>query len=47
MHSQLRDFQYLGEDGVFKMIPEYPKFPWLEGIVNAVTLQLFFTRGPY
>lgn len=27
MHSQLRDFQYLGEDGVFKMIPEYPEFP--------------------
>ena len=29
MHSQLRDFQYLAEDGMFKTIPEYPEFPLL------------------
>ncbi|MFC6347311.1 ATP-binding protein [Vagococcus carniphilus] len=34
--GQLRDFQYLGDDGVFKQISEYPEFAWFEGIVNAV-----------
>lgn len=47
MHSQLRDFQYLGEDGKFKTIPEYPEFPWLEGIVNAVTHRNYFLQGDY
>lgn len=45
MHSQLRDFQYLGEDGKFKIIPEYPEFPWLEGIVNAVTHRNYSLQG--
>ena len=35
--SQLREFQYLGDDGRFKVIPEYPEFAWFEGLVNAVT----------
>lgn len=47
MHSQLRDFQYLGEDGVFKIIPEYPEFPWLEGIVNAVTHRNYSLQGDH
>lgn len=47
MHSQLRDFQYLGEDGKFKTIPEYPEFPWLEGIVNAVTHRNYSLQGDY
>lgn len=45
MHSQLRDFQYLGEDGKFKIIPEYPEFPWLEGIVNAITHRNYSLQG--
>ena len=44
MYSQLRDFQYLGDDGIFRSVPEYPEFPWFEGIVNAVTHALFITR---
>lgn len=47
MHSQLRDFQYLGNDGIFKTIPEYPEFPWLEGIVNAVTHRNYSLQGDY
>ena len=35
--SQLRDFQYLVEDGRFQVMPEYPEFAWFEGVVNAVT----------
>ena len=38
--SQLREFQYLGDDGRFKVIPEYPEFAWFEGLVNAVTHRL-------
>ena len=45
MHSQLRDFQYLAEDGVFKTIPEYPEFPWFEGIVNAITHRNYSLQG--
>ena len=44
MYSQLRFFQYLDDDGIFKSVPEYPEFPWFEGIVNAVTQKLFITR---
>lgn len=47
MQSQLRDFQYLGEDGVFKIIPEYPEFPWLEGIINAVTHRNYSLQGDH
>lgn len=43
----IRDFQYLGEDGVFKIIPEYPEFPWLEGIVNAVTHRNYSLQGDH
>lgn len=35
--GQLREFQYLDDDGKFKTIPEYPEFAWFEGLVNAVT----------
>lgn len=34
---QLREFQYLDEDGIFKIIPEYSEFAWFEGIVNSLT----------
>ena len=44
MYSQLRDFQYLDDDGIFRSVPEYPEFSWFEGIVNAVTHALFITR---
>ena len=40
MYSQLRDFQYLGDDGIFRSVPEYPEFPWFEGIVNAIIHRL-------
>lgn len=35
--ANLRDFQTLGTDGKFKIVPEYPEFAWFEGIVNALT----------
>lgn len=35
--SMLREFQFLGPDGKFQTVPEYPEFAWFEGLVNAVT----------
>lgn len=34
--SQIREFSFLGTDGKFKTVLEYPKFAWYEAIVNAV-----------
>lgn len=45
--SQLREFQYLGDDGRFKVIPEYPEFAWFEGLVNAVTHRDYAMSGDY
>ena len=45
--SQLRDFQYLIDDGKFQVMPEYPEFAWFEGIVNAVTHRNYSIRGQH
>ena len=45
---QLRDFVTLNkENGRFMVIPEYPEFAWLEGIVNAVTHREYAFEGNY
>ena len=33
--SQIRNFTRLGKDGKFSTNPEYPRFVWLEALVNA------------
>lgn len=45
--EQLREFQYLGDDGRFKVIPEYPEFAWFEGLVNAVTHRDYAFSGDH
>ena len=45
--SMLRDFQFLGPDGKFQTVPEYPEFAWFEGLVNAVTHRDYAFRGDY
>ena len=47
VRSQLREFQMLGSDGQFKIIPEYPEFAWFEGIVNAVIHRDYRVRGDH
>lgn len=47
VRSQLREFQMLGQDGQFKVIPEYPEFAWFEGIVNAVLHRDYRVRGDH
>lgn len=45
INSQLREFSYLGKDGIFEKHPEYPEFAWYEGIVNAVTHRDYSNSG--
>lgn len=45
--AQLREFQFLGEDGRFKIVPEYPEFAWFEGIVNAVVHRDYSFSGDH
>lgn len=45
--SQLREFQFLGDDGRFQIIPEYPEFAWFEGLVNAVTHRNYAMVGEH
>lgn len=46
--SQLREFTALDTvTGKFKIVPEYPEFAWLEGIVNAVTHREYAMSGRY
>ena len=47
INTQLREFQYLDEDGKFKVMPEYPEFAWFEGIVNALTHRNYSIRGEH
>lgn len=45
--SMLRELQFLGPDGKFQTVPEYPEFAWFEGLVNAVTHRDYSFRGDY
>lgn len=47
INTQMREFQYLDQDGRFKIMPEYPEFAWLEGIVNALTHRNYSMRGEH
>jgi len=46
--SQLREFTALNaSSGKFQIVPEYPEFAWLEGIVNAVAHREYAMSGSY
>ena len=46
--NQLREFMALDAvTGKFHIVPEYPEFAWLEGIVNAVTHREYAMTGRY
>lgn len=48
IESQLREFTALEPaTGKFLIVPEYPEFAWLEGIVNAVTHREYAMAGRY
>lgn len=43
--GQLREFNFLTDNGTFEKHPEYPEFAWYEGIVNAVTHRDYTNSG--
>ena len=46
--TQLREFTSLDvKTGRFKVVPEYPEFAWLEGVVNAVTHRQYDMSGSF
>lgn len=45
--TQLREFSHLGTNGEFITVPEYPKFAWEEGIINAVTHRNYAISGEH
>lgn len=45
--TQMREFQYLNNEGLFEKMPEYPEFAWFEGIVNALTHRNYSNRGEH
>lgn len=47
IRTQLRDFTFLGKDGRFVTLPEYPEFAWFEGIVNAIVHRRYDNHGDH
>lgn len=47
INLQLREFQFLDDNGVFKIIPEYPEFAWFEGVVNSLTHRNYSIMGDH
>ncbi len=45
--AQLREFTMLDGDGKFRIVPEYPEFAWLEGVVNAVAHREYALSGSF
>ena len=47
IRTQLREFQYLDDNGQFQILHEYPEFAWFEGVVNAVTHRDYSIYGDH
>lgn len=46
--SQLRDYQFQTHGTMeFRTVPEYPEYPWFEGLVNAITHRDYSIYGEY
>lgn len=47
INTQLRDFTFLGKEGQFVTLPEYPEFAWFEGMINAIVHRRYDNQGDH
>lgn len=47
IRTQLRDFTFLGKEGRFVTLPEYPEFAWFEGMINAIVHRRYDNQGDH
>jgi len=47
IETQLRDFTFLGKEGRFVTLPEYPKYAWFEGMINAIVHRRYDNQGDH
>lgn len=45
--TQLREYTFLGKDGQFITMPEYPEFAWFEGVINAIVHRRYDNQGDH
>lgn len=45
--TQLRDYTFLGKEGKFVTLVEYPEFAWFEGMINAIIHRKYENIGDH
>ncbi|ELP8730297.1 putative DNA binding domain-containing protein [Staphylococcus pseudintermedius] len=45
INTQLREYTFLGKEGRFVTLPEYPEFAWFEGMINAIIHRRYDNQG--
>lgn len=47
INTQLREYTFLGKEGKFVTLPEYPEFAWFEGMINAIIHRRYDNQGDH
>lgn len=47
INTQLREYTFLGNEGRFITLPEYPEFAWFEGMINAIVHRRYDNQGDH
>lgn len=47
INTQLREYTFLGKEGRFVTLPEYPEFAWFEGMINAIVHRRYDNLGDH
>lgn len=47
INTQLREYTFLGKEGKFVTLPEYPEFAWFEGMINATIHRRYDNQGDH
>lgn len=47
INTQLREYTFLGKEGRFVTLPEYPEFAWFEGMINSIVHRRYDNQGDH